>query len=170
MTPAQPTRRNFLKGSLRSPDYTLMRPPRAVDAFPTLCDGCTKCETACPENIIVMGKDRQPVIDFTHGLCTFCSECANACPTGALDPLLDLDWNWKPAISQTCFSQIGVTCRSCEDVCDQNVIRFKLRLGGRSEPQIDFDSCSGCGACAHVCPANAVTFKLSQPEMSEAIT
>jgi ferredoxin-type protein NapF len=45
-----------------------------------------------------------------------------------------------------------------------------LRLGGRSEHQIDFDSCSGCGACAHVCPANAVTFKQLQPEMSEAIT
>ena len=33
-------------------------------------------------------------------------------------------------------------CRTCEDVCEPRAIRFKLALGGKSEPLVEFDQCT----------------------------
>lgn len=159
MSPTQPSRRNFLKGQMRGSDKAVLRPPRAASDFAALCEGCWDCAKACPENIIVPGEDRRPVVDFSRGACTFCGDCAEACPTGALDPDNPLIWNWKAEVASDCLSLKGVTCRTCEDMCEAQAIRFKLGLGGTASPIVDTDLCTGCGSCSKACPVNAVSFK-----------
>ncbi|MET1410956.1 ferredoxin-type protein NapF [Roseibium sp. HPY-6] len=156
------SRRAFLKLSTE-PKVDGIRPPWAAEnSFSELCTGCNDCVRACPEKIIVSAGDQGPVLDFSHGACTFCGACADICPTGALDPSIDLVWPWKAVISNACLSRQGITCRACEDVCEPRTIRFRLTVGGRSEPVLDFGQCTGCGACSYACPADAVSFEKIQ--------
>lgn len=159
----RPARRNFLGGRFRRLDANAMRPPRTVPGMEDLCTGCGDCATACPEAIILVDRDRRPVVDLTRGECTFCGDCATACPTGALDPALAPDWPWRAQIGARCLSLQGVFCRACEDSCDARAIRFRLETGGRSQPLIDMGQCTGCGACASVCPSHAVGFVRAIP-------
>ena len=54
----------------------------------TLCISCDLCAKACPENLIVVGSERNPqtrrldLIYFTYDLsrCMFCGLCEDACP------------------------------------------------------------------------------------------
>ncbi|CTQ51738.1 Nitrogen fixation protein rnfB [Roseibium album] len=163
------SRRAFLTLSRRTRDVPV-RPPRSDEAsIAAHCTGCQECAKACPENIIVLTGNQHPVLDFSAGACTFCNACAEACPTDAIDSTRDSNWPWKAEVQDSCFSLQGVMCRTCEDVCEPRAIRFKLALGGKSEPLIDADQCSGCGACAHSCPAQAI--RLTQQEtQTEKIT
>ncbi|WP_375174176.1 ferredoxin-type protein NapF [Pseudooceanicola sp.] len=163
------SRRNFLRGKFNRLDKAIMRPPHASDQFESLCNQCSDCVSACPEAIIIRDEDRRPVVDLRLGECTFCGACAEACPTGALDPDLPLDWPWQAQISEACLAQQGISCRACEDVCDPQAIKFRLQLGGRSQPVIDLGQCTGCGACAHTCPAQAVSFQRKQPASPEGV-
>lgn len=157
------SRRAFLKLPKR-PRTPPVRPPWSDPAsFAAACTGCLECIDACPENIIVPDGDQRPVLEFSAGACTFCAACAEACPTQALDPGREFEWSWKAVVQDTCLSLKGVMCRTCEDVCDPRAIRFKLALGGRSEPLVDDDQCTGCGACAHACPVQAI--RLEQPDL-----
>ncbi|PSL18274.1 ferredoxin-type protein NapF [Shimia abyssi] len=157
----QPERRSFLRGQFRH--KTVMRPPGAVpaDAFPEACSACGDCLAACPESILLKDEDGFPKVDLSLGACTFCGDCASACETGALLPTTVWDWRAKPTAE--CLSLQGVTCRTCEDHCDAQSIRFRLATGGRSEPRMDPDTCTGCGACLTACPTNAITFFQHQP-------
>lgn len=156
------SRRAFLKLSTEAKVDGIRPPWAAENSFSEICTGCNDCAEACPEKIILPAGDRRPVVDFSLGACTFCGACADACATGALDPSTELAWPWKAEISNACFSLQGITCRACEDVCEPRAIRFRLTLGGKSEPVLDFDQCTGCGACSYACPANAVSFKMIQ--------
>ena len=69
------------------------------------------------------------------------------------------DWPWRAKPNPSCMSMNGVSCRICEDACGVGAIRFRLQTGGRAEPVIDQETCTGCGACAAVCPAHAVDFE-----------
>lgn len=156
------SRRAFLSLPRRSRDAAI-RPPRSTEAsIAAYCTGCQECTTACPESIISLNANQRPVLSFDSGACTFCSACAEACPTDAIDAARDITWPWKAEVQEACLSRQGIMCRTCEDVCEPRAIRFKLALGGKSEPLIDVDQCSGCGACAHSCPAQAI--RLTQPE------
>lgn len=137
-----------------------MRPFGAVAAelFDRRCDGCTKCAEACPQGLIVMDEDGRARADLRRGECTFCEACIAACPTQALTPECRADWTWAARISDGCLARNGVTCRTCEDVCEPGAIRFRLQTGGRASPEISEASCTGCGACAASCPAGAITF------------
>lgn len=154
------SRRAFLRGKVLRPDPSALRPPGAVgDAFYDLCRDCDACVQACPQDIIAIDADGWPALRFEIGPCTFCQDCANACPTGALAADQVAGWPWRAVFSTACLSMNGISCRVCQDACEPEALRFRLMLGGRSEPVLDADACTGCGACASACPASAVSFE-----------
>src|ERR1700756_3796505 len=65
----------------------------------TLCIACNLCALACPENLIVVGAERDEVTKrkeltyFTYDLsrCMFCGLCEDACPVDALELTQDFE-------------------------------------------------------------------------------
>lgn len=65
----------------------------------TLCIACNLCALACPENLIVVGwqrdeqSRRKVLTHFTYDLsrCMFCGLCEDACPTDALELTQDFE-------------------------------------------------------------------------------
>lgn len=151
------SRAELLRG--RSPHReSVLRPPPALPekAFQEICEGCGKCIEACPETILFAGTDGRVQLDPKRGACTFCASCADACPTGALNVDEARSWAIKAEISPRCLSFNGIMCRTCEEACDEQAIRFRLMTEGRSFPIINEACCTGCGACVHVCPNQSV--------------
>ncbi len=136
----------------------VIRPPWAWQ-FDENCTACGECISACPENIIVPGKDGLPEIDFAKGECTFCNACADACPEPVFDRSVATPWHLDISVSNTCFAENGVYCRSCGDVCPESAIRIIPQVGGRARVLIDNDICTGCGACFAACPVDAISIK-----------
>ncbi|WP_434051479.1 MAG: ferredoxin-type protein NapF [Roseibium sp.] len=161
------SRRAFLKLDTRAEPETLRPPGTNAALLSEYCKGCGACVEACPEQIIVAGTGNFPVLDFTKGACTFCGACVDACPSGAFSRDVYSQWSLKAVITDTCLSLQGISCRACEDACEPAAIRFRLAIGGKSEPLIDPHQCTGCGACAYHCPAAAVTFKRTEPNKEE---
>lgn len=153
-------KRAFLTGRFDRPAY--IRPPGSDADFYDLCTQCGDCARACPSAIIYRDSDGFPVVNLRAGECLFCSDCATACDTGAIRPATG--WQWRAHAMKSCMAMSGTTCRICEDQCDARAIRFRLLTGGRSVPDIDPDTCTGCGACAAPCPTGSITFyEHSQP-------
>ena len=155
------SRRAFLRGQFKV--TSTPRPFGAIDEprFLDTCTQCGDCTTACPEGIILTGDGGYPVVSFRKNSCTFCGSCVEVCETGAL--VAGTEWAWRPEAKPTCLSLTGVFCRSCQDHCDEAAIRFRLRPGGRSEPEFDEDLCTGCGACIAPCPVNAIELMQTTP-------
>lgn len=153
------SRRAFLRGHILRTDKTSIHPPGAEPGFADLCTQCGECRMACPEDLITFDTQGWPVVDLNKSRCTFCGNCANACPTGALNPDMVDEWPWRAKITASCLSMNGISCRVCQDICDQNAIRFKLQMAGRARPVLDTDQCTGCGACASACPTGSVSFE-----------
>jgi NADH-quinone oxidoreductase subunit I len=69
------------------------------DTNETLCIACDLCAKACPENLIVVGAERDPktkhkvLTYFTYDLsrCMFCGLCEDACPVDALELTQDFE-------------------------------------------------------------------------------
>ena len=131
------------------------------------CERCDDCITACPENILVRGDGGFPEVNFKLGECTFCTQCAQSCQAGSIQNFysnLHSDsssnrysiaakaWNLDVSISSKCLSLNAVVCRACGDNCEPQAIRFQLKVGGISEPQITAEDCTGCGACPFCLP------------------
>lgn len=65
----------------------------------TLCIACDLCAVACPENLIVVGSERDPktkhkvLTTFTYDLsrCMFCGLCEDACPVDAIELTQDFE-------------------------------------------------------------------------------
>ncbi len=133
------------------------------EGFTDLCSRCNQCLEACEEQIIVSGDGGFPTINFELGECTFCYQCANACPAESFTssavlfkPQNEPPWQMKAHINQHCLAHQNVECRSCSESCEFFAITFKLTAGQVAQPQINTDSCNGCGACVSVCPSSAI--------------
>ena len=150
-------RRDLLRGRFASsPDG--IRPPGAIDEqeFRLSCSRCNDCTNACPNQIIKADHDGRPVLDFSQAECVFCGDCERACSTGALKTSNERPWQVVANIQQNCLSLNGVACRSCADHCEEQAITFKLMIGGRSQPLLHEDHCTGCGACVSSCPTKSI--------------
>tara|TARA_R110000868_G_scaffold162903_3_gene394774 strand:+ start:261042 stop:261569 length:528 start_codon:yes stop_codon:yes gene_type:complete len=159
------SRRAFFTGLRGLPDNTpdkqqsnTIRPPWAVK-FDESCTACGDCAPACPENIIHIGQDGRPEIDFDKGECTFCGACSDVCNEPVFDRTGDTPWQLELSVSNKCFAENGVYCRSCGDVCPEGAIRIIPQLGGRARVLVDNDTCTGCGACIGTCPVTAISIR-----------
>jgi NADH-quinone oxidoreductase subunit I len=105
------TFRHQKKANLYTEQYPAERPPIAerfrgaprLNISPengeSLCIACNLCAIACPENLIVVGAERNPetrrkeLTTFTYDLsrCMFCGMCEDACPVDALELTQDFE-------------------------------------------------------------------------------
>lgn len=153
------SRRQIFRRFIADKPGSVRLPPWATVNFFDRCDRCDKCIHACEEKILFRGDGGFPNVTFVDSGCIFCADCLSACPTGALQHEAPTDnnaWKWTARIKDNCLSLNGITCRSCGDACDESLIRFSLRLGGRAVPEIDSEKCTGCGFCIGVCPVKAI--------------
>lgn len=150
-------RGQFLRGNWRSV-ADIIRPPWALegDAFFKNCTQCSKCVTACPENILRVGNKGYPQVDFNRGECTFCGDCARNCEPRALKDEGQTAWFYHAQINNQCLALKGVMCRTCADCCDVRAITFQLAVGGFSSPELNLENCTGCGACIAPCPTGSI--------------
>ena len=151
-------RRGFFRGRPRPKAEN--RPPWALpeNTFIDRCTRCNDCLKACPTQILIAGDGGYPTLDFRRGECTFCGDCVAACQPAALQRDGEAPpWHLKARIGDACLPKKGVECRVCGDFCDARAIRFRPRLGGSPLPELDPESCTGCGACIAPCPAVAIT-------------
>lgn len=158
--PSSTSRRAVLRG--RFTEREVPRPPGSGASFAEACTGCGDCARACPEGIIRRDADGLPVVDVREGACTFCGSCTRACAAEALQPASP--WMWRAEAGADCLDMNGIQCRACEDFCDSASIRFRPLTGGRAQPVIDRDSCTGCGACVAPCPAGTLHLTPLTPE------
>ena len=155
-------RLQFLRGNYRSEPP--LRPPwsQTEQLFTELCDRCDECIEACPSKVIRRGEAGFPTMDFSRGGCDFCQQCAQACPVGAIQINHDnvsSPWSAMAEITSRCFSERGVVCRSCGEVCEMRAIRFRLAVGGVALIELNQRDCNGCGECVSICPAAAIQVK-----------
>ena len=155
------SRRGFLRGRVRP--KAEIRPPWALpeSEFVDRCTRCNDCLKACPQGILVPGDSGYPTVDFSRGECTFCADCVTACLPKALlrSSEAAAPWPYKAWVNESCLPKKGVECRVCGDFCDVRAIRFQPRIGGNPLPDINADTCTGCGACVAPCPATAISIR-----------
>ena len=151
------SRKQFLQGNLKG--KLVIRPPWSVEEsiFTEKCTRCFKCAEACPSHLIIIGSSGFPEISFIRQGCDYCEACVQACPEDVLlNKSSDIPWSQKANINSNCFSETGISCRSCGEVCEKEAITFKLIIGGKAQVNIDNSLCNGCGECVHICPAQAI--------------
>ena len=150
-----PSRRQLLRGqflqSLHSENAKIqginaIRPPWSINEsnFTDKCTRCGDCILVCETQIIVKGDGGFPEIQFDKGECTFCQKCVLVCEQPIFRSLEEEPWAHKVEITTQCLTENRVECRSCQDSCPMNAIRFRLQLGGVAKPILDLESCNGC--------------------------
>lgn len=161
--------RRALFGRLRGGGAQL-RPPwsRSEPAFTDECTRCGACMEACPTSVIGKGHGGYPIVDFSRGYCTFCGKCAEICESDCFASSNDeAPWRLEALIGDACIERSGVACRVCQDACEHGAIAFRPLLGGRSQPSVASDRCTGCGACVGTCPVRAIFVDIPQTEAEE---
>jgi len=137
-------------------EEVVLRPPyfSDVNAFDIECQNCDGlCATSCQEQIIIIGEDKTPRLDFSKSGCTYCDDCAVACLPNVLQIEDKKLIKATVEISQTsCMSWDGVMCFSCKDPCLEDAIEFKAMF----MPTIDQEKCTSCGFCISRCPSYAI--------------
>lgn len=151
------SRAQFLRGDFSSRNKPL-RPPWALSEaqFLAACTACGECIPACSLKLLRAGSGGYPQLSFAAGGCSFCGDCLKACTTGALVRKAD-PWTLKAQVSADCLAAQGVMCSICAEHCDARAIRIRPALGGRAQPQINNEACTGCGACFSVCPNQSIS-------------
>ncbi|MFI8418580.1 ferredoxin-type protein NapF [Serratia sp. NPDC078593] len=160
---AELSRRTLLSGQWRHPS-TAIRPPwsRAEPLFIAGCTRCQACVGACETGVLINGRGGYPEIDFTRAECTFCGHCVAACAAPLFRPQSELPWQLQAQFAAGCLALQGVECRSCQDSCETQAIRFRPRLGGIAQPSLSVADCNGCGACVLGCPTGAIDITRSE--------
>jgi ferredoxin-type protein NapF len=173
--PANKPRReffNFLSSSVKGEEVLnkipIIRPPysNSESAFDTECQKCDgKCATLCQEQIIIIGEDKTPRLDFSKTGCTFCEDCAKACEFDVLvltyndEGVVPSEYeNIQATIEinpSKCLSWNSTMCFSCKDPCLEDAIIFN----GMFKPFIDEQKCTSCGFCISRCPTIAIDIK-----------
>lgn len=127
--------------------------------------GCTRCQACvrnCETGVLIVGSGGFPEVNFQRAECTFCGLCAQACAEPLFRPLAETPWRQHAVFGTACLAHQGVECRSCQDSCEPQAIRFRPRLGKMAPPMLDVAACNGCGACVAGCPTGAVTLTRSE--------
>ncbi|CAI2156688.1 ferredoxin-type protein [Serratia fonticola] len=160
---AELSRRRLLSGQWRHQSDAI-RPPWSREA-PLFLAGCTRCQAcvnACETGVLISGSGGYPEIDFQRAECTFCRQCADACEAPVFYPPQHQPWQQVASFSAVCLAMQGVECRSCQDSCETQAIRFRPRLGGIAQPALEAAACNGCGACIAGCPTSAIAITRSE--------
>lgn len=141
------------------------RPP---EDFSSLCSRCGACIEACPTGILrlqwnpdaPLSQWFQPELNPDAGACEeFCQACTRVCPTGAILPLdEETKRNLQIGIARVyrgrCLAwRDGEHCMVCDEYCPYNAIKTILSDEGIPQPEVDPDTCRGCGYCQLECPA-----------------
>ncbi|MTD37739.1 ferredoxin-type protein NapF [Erwinia sp. CPCC 100877] len=160
----QLSRRGLLTGWRRS--TLAIRPPWSGSeaGFIERCTRCGACATACESAIIHSGTGGYPEIDFHNGECTFCYSCAQACPEALFVPRDSAPWSLRVVVGDGCLARQRVDCRSCEDSCEPQALRFMPSRDGVATLQIDASRCTGCGACVAGCLVSALSLRSSDEQ------
>ena len=154
-------RRDFFKSlrGIKKEVDSVIRPPyyNDRDDFYKECIKCDgKCATFCEEQIIIIGEDKTPFLDFKKGGCTYCDECANVCDNDVLKVEYKSKIDCKIEIDMLkCMSWNQTMCFSCKDPCLENAINFLAMF----RPEIDSNLCTSCGFCLKYCPTEAIIIK-----------
>ena len=176
MTTPDVSRRHFLRGSFLSSlqteqqkiqGFNGIRPPWSKDnqVFIQHCTRCDDCIEVCETHILIKGEGGFPQVQFSQGECTFCHKCVDVCKQPIFRLIEEKPWEHKVEITSLCLTQQKIECRSCQDNCLVNAIRFRLQIGGVAQPMVNVDNCNGCGACLNSCPVNAI--KITYPNNDE---
>ncbi len=155
------SRAQFLRGDISGRNRPI-RPPWALEEydFTETCTRCGACIQRCEEQILVEGRGKFPVVEFKRGECTFCEVCVEVCEPKALritEESRGLPWALEVRVNHDCVAQKGVVCQVCGDQCLEGVFRFRPRVGGAVQMEMDSEKCNGCGACIAPCPVAALT-------------
>ncbi len=135
----------------------IIRPPWAVEQFAALCSGCGACVQICPEKIISLDDRGKAQVLFEHSGCELCGDCERLCTENALDSKNTVAaWQHKVELNNKCLPLQDIICRTCEEACNEAAIAFVLQAGKVAQPQIDVQSCNGCGFCVALCPVGAL--------------
>ncbi len=143
-------------GSKEPKKEKIVRPPYVQDEkeFSLSCQKCDgKCATSCEEQIIVIGADETPRLNFSKSGCTYCDACALACEYGVLTLESKTRIDAEVIIDTSkCLSHQGVMCFSCKDPCLEDAIIFFAMF----MPRINQDKCTACGFCMNRCPTYSI--------------
>lgn len=149
------SRRGLLRGlfhavpTVDQENRQAIRPPFASPEhlFLVACDGCGKCQAACPYALIQI-QQQKAVLELDYAACDFCGKCAASCPTKALNLAFRADTELRPVILENCVQKQGQTCERCQKICPQQAISSRL--------MIDHEKCNGCGECKIACYVSAI--------------
>lgn len=153
------SKRNLIFGRVST--HQAVRPPWAISetAFIETCTRCGECVKQCPVNVISLKDGNFPEMNYSSSGCDFCEVCVAVCQPGALQLSETTPFDSIAIIGNECFSERGVICRSCAEVCEIQAIRFQQVVGGITHVLMNTEQCNGCGECVSICPADAITIQ-----------
>lgn len=130
---------------------------KSTESFLNKCTQCQSCMENCPESIIEKGQGGYPTVNFFLGECTYCQECTKHCPEDLFDVEKEEAWSLNLIINDACFTEKGIVCQSCRDICELQAITFTYEFSSIPKPKVNTLLCTDCGACVSSCPANAIS-------------
>jgi len=164
----------LLPNILKAGHQPMLRPPGILpdNDLMLTCTRCGNCLKACPTNIIqpMTGFSNwmnilTPCISFSESYCLpECTHCGEVCPTGAIQKFTvqekeQLFIGFADLKPEECLLTKNQECDRCLFYCDFDAIEIVPSLQYNALPEINKETCVGCGACEVVCPARAIVIE-----------